>query len=463
MKMNDIYKPKSLEKEEVYRNLISIYYYLLFNNKSDNYYKKIIKYFYKNNTNNYLTFFNDNFLLNQNIFFFTLYNQIPLDFLPLPKSYMYLYYPLITFIHNKDKYYLYNKLEFSESLSSNNKIIDINNYWEKYTREDIKEKNLKIQELKKSLNNIKEENDTDIYDNFQIGFDIEYLKKLPNNFFKNKTIFLFIKNPIISHSFKFDADKNIIILYNYYIKNNNYRYISEMNVIPLENIKFISLYEKITKLNILKCFSNEILKKNTYIYNQTNKENKIDNSKEVNWFTLTPFVRIHDPLYMLPTNEYIYKEFIVTKDTEILNISSNIYLNNIIINNNNKNSFQCFNSNNIKETIKLCDYDFINSNRINTEINYNKKNGLLLIIWKNKKYIDNNTSFTYFLKYLGIESYFNLMSYVKLKNNEIKLLGEEIYIKSPNIKIISDYTDDISKFNLYSQKEKYDKLYYKSI
>ena len=88
---------------------------------------------------------------------------------------------------------------------------------------------------------------------------------------------------------------------------------------------------------------------------------------------------------------------------------------------------------------------------------------MLLIIWKNKKYIDNNTSFTYFLKYLGIESYFNLMSYVKLKNNEIKLLGEEIYIKSPNIKTTIEYTNDISKFNLYNQKKKYDKLYYNTI
>ena len=55
MKMNQLYKPESLEKEEIYRNFMSIYYYLLFNKKSDNYYKKIIKYFYREKTKIYQT------------------------------------------------------------------------------------------------------------------------------------------------------------------------------------------------------------------------------------------------------------------------------------------------------------------------------------------------------------------------------------------------------------------------
>jgi len=63
----------------------------------------------------------------------------------------------------------------------------------------------------------------------------------------------------------------------------------------------------------------------------------------------------------------------------------------------------------------------------------------------------------------NIKSYFNLMSFVKLKNNQIKFLGEELYLYNPNIKLVNNYTNDINKFSLYNQKDKYKDIYYKPI
>ena len=48
------------------------------------------------------------------------------------------------------------------------------------------------------------------------------------------------------------------------------------------------------------------------------------------------------------------------------------------------------------------------------------------------------------------------MSFVKV-NNEIKFLGEELYLYNPNIKQVNNYTNDIKKFVLYNQKDKYEK------
>ena len=434
-------------KEEIYRNLMSIYYYLLLNNKFDNYYKKIIKYFYKNRTELYQDFFYNNFLFEQNVLFFTLYNQIPFDFLPFPKKIFYFYYPIITFISNNT--ILNTKF--------NNKIIDKNLYWKLYSENELNE----IKKIKDIDNNIEGTTDTDIYDNYQFYFDINYIKLLSKNFIKNKILFIFTNYPIIVKKFKINEDK--IILFEYYIKISEYKHIKKKYIINFDKIIYISIYDKITKNKIENCFPKIILNKNTYLYKQINRD-YFDKSFEINnynlWFTLHPFTRILDPLYFLPNNKYIHSEYILNENMNILNISSNIYVNNIIINKNYKSEtdyFKYF----INIDINITDYDIINSTRKNTEINYNKKNSLLFIIWKNKTYIDTNISFINFLKLLNICSYFNLMSVVKLKNNDIKFLGEEIYIYHPNIKLINNYTDTINNFNLYNKKKMFKEIYYK--
>jgi hypothetical protein len=61
------------------------------------------------------------------------------------------------------------------------------------------------------------------------------------------------------------------------------------------------------------------------------------------------------------------------------------------------------------KNIKYLDYDIVNSTRKNTKINYNKKNGLSFILWKNKTYSDKIINYQIFLKSFNINSYFNLI------------------------------------------------------
>ena len=464
--MNQLYKPKSLNKEEIYRNFISIYYYLLFNEKSNNYYKKIIKYFYKEKTKLYQKFFYEHFLSQQNIFFFTLYNQIPLEFLPFPKTYFYFYYPIISLqpLNNKNKYYSENKIKLNNKLFNEIEVIDKNLFWEEHLKYYFSGDQVK--KIKDIDNNIEGTTDTDIYDNFTFCFDINYLNLLSSNFFINKILFIFIDYPIITDNFKFDSYNKNFMLYEYYTKfsKKKYNYKKNNKIIQFKNIKYISIYDKITQDKINQCFTQDILKKNTYLYSQLNERNihkYINNTsiKDMYWFNLTPFVRILDPLYLSPNEKYYYREYITNEDINLLNISSNIYVNNILLNENYSNfSFKNF----MNQNINLIDYDIVNSTRKNTQVNYNKRNGLSFIIWKNKIYTDKKINFRKFLISFNIKSYFNLMSFVKL-NNQIKFLAEELYLYNSNIKLVNNYTNDIKNFILYNQKDKYKDIYYKPI
>ena len=88
MKLKDIYVPKSSLKEEIYRNMISIYYYKLFNPDAD----------ISSLVNKKHKFFFENYFLNyQNPLIFTLYNQIPTEFLPLPDDKFYYFFGSIYF------------------------------------------------------------------------------------------------------------------------------------------------------------------------------------------------------------------------------------------------------------------------------------------------------------------------------------------------------------------------------
>lgn len=461
--MNQIYKPKSLNKEETYRNFISIYYYLLFNEKPENYYKKIIKYFHKEKTKLFQEFFYKYFLLTQNVFFFTLYNQLPIEFLPLPQYVYYFNYPLITFVKNFNNYYNYFSIKLNNSYINHNESFDIDLYWEKMTMSEIKKEEIK--KIKETIPEIKNNESNDKYDNFQICFNMDYLMLLSDDYLFHKIIFLFTDKPIILENYKFIKKKKIFIVYKCYIKNKNgtYQTSSTKIIIHLNQINFLSIYSKLYAKDILQCFDTVVLPKNTYLYNQANTKLNIEKFKNVIpwWFTLTPFSRIHDPLYLLPNEKYIYREYITNNDINILNISTNIYLNNVLYNKNHsktKDLFYCLN-NYIK--LKYYDYDFVDGDKLNTQFNYNKKSALLLIIWKNKKFIDNKISFGNFLKKLKIDNFFNMLSVIKLNDNKIKLLSDELNIKNGDILEVNNYTTDITQLHLYDQKDKYENIYYK--
>jgi hypothetical protein len=454
MKMNEVYIPKNHEAKEIYRNFISTYYYLLFNKSEPDYYKKILKFFYKEKAKSYYNFFNNNFYIKHNILFFTLYNQLPIEFLPLPDVKFYLKYPLITF---------YNKIKLNNKfISKNLKYIDT--YWPSENNTILKDKyNLK-----------KEENENKL-DNYQFIFMMNTIFDLPKEFFEDKTLLLFTNNPIICSEYKINYNAKNILLVDYYIKLNSERYVKsdiKNKIVKISDIKYISIYENINKNDMEEVFKFKILKKDTYLYSSLNLSG-FEYYKTLPtgiptpyFFTLNPFNRVFDPLY-LNNNNYVTSEYIITNDIKTLDLSTNIYFDNEILNDQyfeNNTFIKCIDMINIKNNYKYCDYDFIDPNKKVKESNYNKRDTLFLLIWKNIGISDLTISYKLFLKKsLDIYSFFNLMSLVKTNNNENKLLSEELYLNSElhkNIIKTIEYTNDFSKFSIYNQKEKYEQIYF---
>ena len=105
--------------------------------------------------------------------FFTLYNQLPINFLPLPKKYLYLLYPIITFSQtNTNKIYSFNKIEFNESINENIQLFD--DYWKDKSIKDYGEEiaNKKMKDLIKNI----ESTETEMFDKFQVNLNIQNLK-----------------------------------------------------------------------------------------------------------------------------------------------------------------------------------------------------------------------------------------------------------------------------------------------
>ena len=458
MKFNTIYVPKNNNIKEKYRNMISLYYYLLFNNKMNKYNKKLNK-IYGETAELYYDFFHEHFIQKQNVLFFTLYNMLPIEFLPFPKLYMYLKYPIVSFTNNKKRPNNYSDEHIKlDSKFINKSVSNIDLYWKSFN------KKIEIKKIK-DINDMIKYEDSDLYDNLQFLFNIKYIKKLNSDFFKNKVLFLYVRNPIICEDFKFDLENNTLELYKYYIKNTtDYTYNTNKLIISLKNIRYMYVYASITRDNLLDTFNYDTLKNGTYLYNQKNegtynmnKEDKERTDKMIpNWYTLNPNSRILDPLHISPNNKYLIKEFVTMNDIKILNLSTNIFLNNNLISKERLNIFSC--SYNIKDNLKYCDINFIDPDKYTDSINYNKRQALFLIIWKNLLFIDKNTSYLHFLKEFNINSYFSIMSLVKLKNNDVKMLGEELYINfdilKMKIKKLSEYTSDITKFKNYNKKYK---------
>ena len=459
MKFNTIYVPKNNNIKEKYRNMISLYYYLLFNNKMNKYNKKLNK-IYGETAELYYDFFHEHFIQKQNVLFFTLYNMLPIEFLPFPKLYMYLKYPIVSFTNNKKRPNNYSDEHIKlDSKFINKSVSNIDLYWKSFN------KKIEIKKIK-DINDMIKYEDSDLYDNLQFLFNIKYIKKLNSDFFKNKVLFLYVRNPIICEDFKFDLENNTLELYKYYIKETSqYNFETNKLIISLKNIRYMYVYATITRDNLLDTFNYDTLKKGTYLYSHINeKKYNMNKEKYINnriaWYTLNPHSRILDPIYIVPNDKYVTKEFITTYDIKLLNLSTNIYLNNKIISKEKYDISNCLY--NIKDNLKYCDNNFIDPNKYTDSLNYNKKQALLLIIWKNMNFVDKNMNFIDFLKYFNVQSYFNIMSLVKFKNNDVRMLGEELYLNvdmfEMKIKKLSEYTSDITKFKNYNKK--YENMYF---
>jgi hypothetical protein len=412
MNINEIYRRKNNKPYEFYRNMISIYYFLLINNKLNDYPRYLIQFKIK-----YINFFRNNFI-NNNIFFFTLYNKIPNIFLPLPYKY-YFKYPIITFSNKiKGKNY-----KIKLDLPKNNKLLNTNYYYARVG---------KITNNYKFINSLKYI-EHDIYDNFNIINPIEYLIKLNDNFLSNKTFFiLYGKNIIIVDNIKINNNK--IIIENYFIKDNKFKFNNNKLEIKLSDILYLSILDNITNNKILQVFPLKTIPKNTLLFNQGNKKSLEEKKTKPYYYTLNK-TRILDPLYIKPNEEYFIKQFKVKQDFEILDITTNIYLDNEIVRNY-YNISKDYKVNCLEINInskKLCEYEIYKPEKNNFKVNYNKKLGLTLLIWKNFKNMDYNITFFYFINDLKIKNYFNIFSTIITKDNQQKLLGEELFITDENI------------------------------
>lgn len=460
MNINDIYIAKNNSTKEIFRMFISLYYFLLLKDKINivrdrNNCEKVISYLLKENIKIYSKFFYENFIENQNIFLFTLYNQIPLQFLKFPNKKLYLKYPLITFKSASKK--LDNRYIGKE-------VKDIDKIWADYTNNYSKN----IKKLKNRFPEIKE-NKQDEYDNFSVYFPIDYLFLL-DDYYRNKTLLIYSDKPIIVVRHEIDREQKRILLKEYYEKRGE-RYIfnSRRNIINSKEIVYLTILGNITKEGLLKCFKERILRKGTNLYHQVNVNDyeKLDeNNKKFiyEFFTITPYSRISDPLYLNPESRYLTQEYRVIGDIRLLDITRNIYMDNILKRERVDDLMECFELDSIRGKLEYCDYDYINPDLNMRDINYNKKNGLLLVIWKNTKYVDNTMNFRLFLRLLKIDGYFNIMSLIEKKNGEIKILGEEFFINrrivTKNIKLLVDYTDNKSKFQIESKIRNYKNAYF---
>jgi hypothetical protein len=418
MNINEIYRRKNNKPYEFYRNMISIYYFLLINNKLNDYPRYLIQFKIK-----YINFFRNNFI-NNNIFFFTLYNKIPNIFLPLPYKY-YFKYPIITFSNKiKGKNY-----KIKLDLPKNNKLLNTNYYYS-----PIEVMFMSNFDYVNSLKYVEH----NIYDFFNIINPIEYLNKLNSNFLRNKTYFIiYNNNVIIANNIKIN---NNIIIEKYFVKSGKkFNFESNKLELKLSDILYLSILDDITNNKVLQVFPLKTIPKDTILYNQINKNNKyFDYHTKSEWipsyFTLTK-TRILDPLYGNLEEKYYIKQFKVKQDFEILDITTNIYLDNEIVRNY-YNISKDYKVNCLEIDInskKLCEYDIYKPEKNNFKVNYNKKIGLTLLIWKNFKNMDYNITFFYFINDLKIKNYFNIFSTIITKDNQQKLLGEELFITDKNI------------------------------
>ena len=421
MKLKDIYVPKSSSKEEIYRNMISIYYYKLFNPDAD----------ISHLVNKKLTFFFENYFLNyQNPLIFTLYNQIPTEFLPLPEQKFYYFFPIISF----------NRIGWKPKLNSHEKVQNINEIW-KYKLDKKMENITTVQERFPSLKVIKNK----YYDNVICNLSIKQIFFLPSEFIKNKLIMIRTdKKSYVTKDFKIGSDS-----INVESKNINQKDI--INII---------LLKELTKEDIINCFNLTTINPGTYLYHQLKNDKEYKDEWFWNYFCLNFHSRILNPFEK--NILYKYQEYITIKPISILDISTNSIINNPVTTNKKYSKFQCFDIDNIKKLNPICDYELLDVSKRFDEVNYNKKRGLLLLIWKNSTYIDSNMSFTRFLKHYNLP-YFNLMSLV-IDKEQPKLLGEEIYmntyLEKKYLKIVTKFTTDTTKFKNKKINTEYEKIYF---
>ena len=495
-----IYTAKENNSYELVKMFLSLYHYLLFNNNitlqniqdaGDNTYttslgtiigrflQKID--FIKTDQLKYTDFFYRHFVKEQNIYFFTLFNQIPIDFLPFPETRQYFKFPIITFADSSYTNTIESMNEFiDEKFIHTHQVKDIDKIWEDY-KHDPNLVNLSLHDKypdKFQQMDMKQEDGTK-YRNFKNSFPINKIFSLTDDFFKDKTLCIFSDKPIISRYFKIDRKDRQIVLLKYHEKKDadNYQYNSKKKKLKISSIKYVSVLVKFSRESVINCFFTKQFKKKTRMYHQVKATNfnkfkdNIDQDKyPITFYTLTPFTNVIDPLYINPGDIYMTREYRLIRDIDSLDLTKNIYTDNELIHTNiSTDNHECFDSESIRTRSQYCNYDVVDPKLNINNLNYNKKSALLMLIWKNSRYIDKRMGFIYFLKILKIPSFFNIMSLVNVDKGSdeqqgFKLLGEEIYIDknivNNHVKSVTDFTRDMNQFTIDEKYKDYKELYF---
>lgn len=424
---------KRIDKQfEYFRSFLSLYYFITINKIEDKEIKPLYKEIYNNHK--YYDFFYDNFIKEQNILIFTLYNNIPLEFLQYPDWKFYInYYPVMTFYMREKHIFRSTKIELNKTFLPKS-LVHINKVFSYYkdnqdypSKEVIKNFSNKLQDKPSKFNK---------YDYMNTMLSLEYLKNISPKYFNKKTVFIYSQskstdNFIISENCKISSNK--LILSSYFIKKNNkkYKFIDDKIVILFDELIYLSILDKITKKKLINCFSIEKLKKGMALYNTINsKKNTIPSNPA--YYILNVNERPLEPLNLTKNKYDIYK-FKIKKSVNFLNLTNTIFYDNIIVTD---KKINCINSKNLLEQSKYCDIDMIYKfKNYDIEPNYNKRLMINLILWKNLKFIDKNTNLHYLMEEFNISGYINNFSYIVYKNNNIKKLSTEIvFVDYENVK-----------------------------
>jgi hypothetical protein len=459
-----IYKNVDKSSKEYLRSFITFYYYLLLNNNTS-YKKEYVKYY---GSEKHYDFFVKE-IVNKNILIFTLFNQIPMSFLPYPMKKLYYKFPTIIFYKNSDT--------VKELCVKNKKLISINDFYHSFKQWDKDYPSDRvIEEFSKKLAEGKNDN----YDNFRIRINTKFIKNIPHDFINKKLIVLYTNKLIVTDNYQFNSQSQEFIIYKHFFKNiddsvykNGFK-----TTIKFSDINYLSILDTIDKEKMINAFSSVTVKKDAILYNRRYawpEENNMDFFKQERYptfFTFNKNERVHDPL-KLTKNKYRISEYLLKEDVKVLDLTTNILFRNEIRGNNKKKYsgpdyrkekdgqledeiFRCIGNGDLKEKIEDCDVNFLYKfNKFEYEPNYNLKLGFNLIMFKNLKYMDKSMNISTYLANIGFIGYISNFSFLKLKNDKNEQLSTElvfIYKDDLQQKKCADRLKQLTKYKLIDDK-----------
>ena len=373
-------------------------------------------------------------------YLFTVYNKIPVEFLPHPE-YLIHAYPILTFYnHHSGKIYSYDEIRLKSGnlpkqyslYKTNQNIYKIDK--EKYQEiKTISSRLIKTQYSEKPLNHM-----------FQIHIPTVHLSKYffenqntqTNTKQKSKDLLLLFAKGLYMIVTDYNCDKDGFSLNTYEFKTKpNEKYISGNETIQIlyDEIIYASLHRKMTREALSRVFHISTIEKGTYLYHaiDTKRLNEEPNYfiKNPLWFfTFYPGHRIFDPFYLKPYRKFRTGLFLLKKDLHVSNTTYTIFEKNSILENledredinytdptlqkhAKRELFTCsgmeFNKNN-KKRIE-CGMDIYNQIRT---YGYGDRKRILFMMYKNLSYVDKNYWYPkYFQKYDIHGIYDNLSMY----------------------------------------------------